>query len=91
MKNKKDLIIGVLLGIIGAVVGCFIFLQFFTDFGFIEGVTAMNKRGILNKVITLGAILNLIIFFVLLQKNKDVMAKGVVLAMFIITLITLIM
>ncbi len=91
MKDKKDLIIGILLGIIGAIVGCFIFLEFFTNFGFIDGVTEMKKRGILNKVITLGAILNLIIFFILLQKNKDVMAKGVVLAMFIITIITLVM
>ena len=91
MKNKKDLIIGVLLGIIGAIIGCFIFLEFFTDFCFIDGITVMKQRGILNKVITLGAILNLIIFFILLQKNKDVMAKGVVLAMFIITIITLAM
>ena len=91
MKHKKDLMIGVLLGIIGAIIGCFIFLEFFTDFGFIDGITVMKQRGILNKVITLGAILNLIIFFILLQKNKDVMAKGVVLAMFIITIITLAM
>ncbi|WP_320815846.1 hypothetical protein [Flavobacterium sp.] len=91
MGNKKDLIIGILLGIIGAVVGCFIFLQFFTDYGFIDGVTLMKKRGILNKVITLGAILNLIIFFILLQKNKDIIAKGVVLAMFLITILTLVM
>ncbi len=91
MKDKKDLIIGILLGIIGAIVGCFIFLEFFTNFDFMDGVTEMKKRGILNKVITLGAILNLIIFFILLQKNKDVMAKGVVLAMFIITIITLVM
>ena len=91
MKDEKDLIVGILLGIFGAVLGCFIFLQFFTDFGVIEGVTEMKKRGVLNKVITLGAILNLIIFFILLQKNKDIMAKGVVLAMFIITIITLVM
>ena len=44
MKNKKDLFIGILLGIIGAIVGCFIFLEFFTNFGFIDGVTEMKKR-----------------------------------------------
>jgi hypothetical protein len=50
----------------------------------------MKNSGILNKVITLGAILNLIIFFILLQKNKDTMAKGVVFSMLIITVITLV-
>lgn len=89
--EKKDLIIGFLIGIIGAFVGCFIFLEFFTEYGFIKGFSVMKNSGILNKVITLGAILNLIIFFILLQKNKDTIAKGVVFSMLIITIITLIM
>ena len=89
--EKKDLIIGFLIGIIGAFVGCFIFLEFFTEYGFIKGFAAMKNAGILNKVITLGAILNLIIFFILLQKNKDTMAKGVVFSMLIITIITLVL
>jgi uncharacterized membrane protein YeaQ/YmgE (transglycosylase-associated protein family) len=65
MKDKKDLIIGILLGIIGAVIDCFIFLEFFTNYGFIEGINVMKNTGLINKVITLGAILNLIIFFIL--------------------------
>jgi hypothetical protein len=90
MKNK-DIIIGFLIGLAGAFVGCFIFLEFFTEYGFIDGFSVMKNGGFLNKVITLGAILNLIIFFILLQKNKDTMAKGVVFAMLILTIITLIM
>ena len=74
--NKKDLIIGFLIGIVGAVVGCFIFLEFFTEYGFIKGFTVMKNAGILNKVITLGAILNLIIFFILLQKNNHEQHKA---------------
>uniref|UniRef100_UPI00404A9B6F hypothetical protein n=1 Tax=Flavobacterium sp. TaxID=239 RepID=UPI00404A9B6F len=86
--KKKDLIIGFLIGIIGAFVGSIIYLEFFTNYGFTEGLTAIKNAGIINKVITLGAILNLIIFFILLQKNKDTIAKGVVFSMFVITIIT---
>lgn len=89
--EKKDLFIGFLLGIMGAILGCYIFLEFFTEHGFIEGFSVMKNGGFLNKVITLGAILNLIIFFILLQKKKDTVAKGVVFSMFIITIITLLL
>lgn len=88
--EKKDLIIGFLIGIIGALIGCFIFLEFFTEYGFIKGFTIMKNAGILNKVITLGAILNLFIFFILLQKKKDAIAKGLVFSMLLLTIITLI-
>lgn len=89
--GKKQLFFGILLGFLGAFLGCFIFLQFFTNFGFINGVSVMKNAGILNKVIALGAILNLIIFFILLKMNKDMVAKGVLLAMFLLTIITLLM
>lgn len=91
MKNKKDFIIGFLIGILGSFVGCFIVLQFFTKAGFIEGFTMMREAGMIGKVITLGAILNLIIFYFLLNKNKELMARGVILAMFVLTVLTLIL
>ncbi|MGV7106539.1 hypothetical protein [Flavobacterium sp. U410] len=91
MKNKKDFIIGFLIGIAGSFTGCFIALQFFTKAGFIEGFILMREAGMIGKVITLGAILNLIIFFLLLNRNKELMARGVILAMFILTVLTLIL
>lgn len=87
--NKIDLLIGVVIGFITTFLGIYIFLEFFTDFGFAIGINGLKARGILGKVITLGAILNIIAFFILLKFNKELMARGVVLATILLTIITL--
>lgn len=87
--HKKDLLIGFLLGIIAAVFGCFLFIAFFTDFDFVAGVQVMKSEGKLGKLITLGAILDLVVFTVLLKLNKEFMARGVVLAVIVIAIFTL--
>ncbi len=87
--NKTDLLKGVLIGILASVLGTFIFIQIFTGFDFITGIQSMKAEGKLGKLITLGSILDLIIFAVLLKLNKDLMARGVVLAVILITILTL--
>lgn len=87
--NKLDLLKGVFLGMLASVLGTFIFIQLFTHYDFISGIRAMKFEGKLGKLITLGSILDLIIFTVLLKLNKDLMARGVVLAVILITILTL--
>jgi len=87
--NKIDLFYGFLIGLIATSVGAYIFIVLFTDYGFIEGIETLRARGQLGKLITLGAILNLIAFFSLLKLKKELMARGVVLATIILTVITL--
>lgn len=87
--NKLDLLKGVLIGILASVLGTFIFIQLFTGFDFITGIQSMKTEGKLGKLITLGSILDLITFAVLLKLNKDLMARGVVLAVILITILTL--
>lgn len=89
--KKKDLLIGLIIGLLGALIGTFIALQFFTEQGFVEGFKIMKSAGMIGKVITLGAIPNVVVFFLLLKKNKDLMARGIILAMFIITITTLLL
>lgn len=86
--KKTDLILGFIIGIITALVGTFLFLISFTDYS-INDIQLIKQQGILGKVITIGAILNLIIFFILLQKKEELMARGVILSMIILTIITL--
>ena len=86
--KKTDLILGFFIGIITALIGTFLFLISFTDYT-IKDIQLIKQQGILGKVITLGAFLNLIIFFILLQKKKELMARGVVLSMIVLTIITL--
>ena len=49
----------------------------------------MKSQGNLGKIITLGSILTLIEFGVLLKMNKEMMARGVVLAVITVALFTL--
>jgi len=87
--NKIDLLIGFIIGIIASILGSFIFIAGFTDFDFLTGIHTMKSEGHLGKIITLGSILDLIAFGVLLQLNKEVMARGVVLAVIIMAVLTL--
>lgn len=48
----------------------------------------MKSQEVLGKLITLGSILDLIVFPVLLKLNKDHIARGIVLAVIILTLLT---
>jgi hypothetical protein len=87
--KKIDLLIGILIGFIATFIGTYIFFHFFTGYSFLDGVKGMKSQGFLGKVITLGAILNIIAFFILLKFDKELMARGVVMATIFLTLITL--
>jgi hypothetical protein len=87
--HKKDMIIGFVIGILASVLGCFIFIAFFTGYDFGAGIQALKSEGKLGKLITLGSILDLVVFAVLLKMNKEFMARGVVLAVIVIAILTL--
>ena len=88
--KKIDLLFGVLMGIAACFLGTFIFIKAFTDYGFMEGVNAMRAQDSFGKLVTLGAVLNLIVFFVLLKFNKDLMARGVILSLILLAIFTLV-
>ena len=87
--NKMELLIGFVIGILASLIGIYIFITFFTDFDFMTGIQAMKSEGKIGKLITLGSILDLVAFGILLKMNNDIMARGVVLAVIIIAIITL--
>ena len=87
--KKTDLLLGVLIGFVATFLGTYIFFTFCTEYSFLEGVNGMKRQGFLGKVITLGAILNILAFFILLKINKELMARGVVLATILLAIITM--
>ncbi len=87
--NKKDLLIGFIIGFAATLLGSYIFITFFTDFHFISGIQILKSQGSLGKIITLGSILTLIVFGVLLKINKEMMARGVVLSVIVLAILTL--
>lgn len=88
--NYRDLIIGMLLAVLASLLGSFIFIKFVAGLDFVNGFLFYRSHGLLGKIITLGAAVNLVLFFGLLKLNKELMARGVVLGMFILTIITLV-
>lgn len=87
--NKIDLLIGFVIGIIACMIGVYLFIILFTDYDFTTGFNLMKSQGHFGKLVTLGSILDLIIFGILLKLNKEIMARGIIIAVISITIITL--
>lgn len=87
--RKIDLLIGFLMGILTACIGVYLYMTFVTDYHLQEGFLILKSQGQAGKLIALGAVLNIGVFFLLLKLNKDLMARGVVLATIILTIVTL--
>ena len=90
LTDYIQLFLGIVIGLIAASLGVYLFLELFTDNGFENGLSTMRAEGLLGKVITIGTVLNLIVFFILIRLKKDMMAWGIIAATAILALITLI-
>ena len=87
--KKTDLLLGFLIGITTTLFGSYCYIEFFTDFSFISGIQILKSQGNLGKLITLGCILTIVVFVILLKINKDLMARGVVLSVIALAILTL--
>ncbi|OYU82165.1 MAG: hypothetical protein CFE23_00110 [Flavobacterium sp. BFFFF1] len=77
--GKLHLVYGALIGIAATVLGSLIFTKVaFPSLSFAEGLATLKAGNQLGKVITIGAVLNLIAFFTLLKLRKEQMAWGVI-------------
>lgn len=89
MERIKGLIIGFFIGILTTTIGSYFFITIVMKNDFLEGLNSIKSQGLLGKIITLGAVLNVIAFFILLKYNKEMMARGVILATIVLTVYTL--
>jgi hypothetical protein len=87
--NKIKLLAGLGLGLLGTLIGSFLFITLFTSFDYFSGIQIMKSQGSLGKLITLGSIPDLLIFAALLKYNKEIMARGVILAVLLLTILTI--
>lgn len=87
--NKKDLLIGFIIGIFTSLLGSYLFITFFTKFDISTGIQQIRELGYLGKVITIGTTLDLAVFLILLKRNKEFIARGVVLAVIVLAISTL--
>tara|TARA_B110001454_G_scaffold6892_1_gene6466 strand:- start:603 stop:887 length:285 start_codon:yes stop_codon:yes gene_type:complete len=89
---KKEIIIGLITGFIANISGLVLAILFLNDNpSIIEIVVKSFDERLLSKLISLGAIMNLFVFFVYIKKRQENRAKGVLMATIIIAIITIIL
>lgn len=89
--KKSDLIKGLIVGIIIALLSAFLIMNYFSEADLKTSFLDMRQRGMMGKVITLSCIPNLLIFFLLIRKNKDFMARGVLLSILVLAIVTIVL
>lgn len=88
---KKDILIGVLVSLFATFGGIFLYLEYFSKFGFYETLDLIKEGKLYGKVLSLAAIPNLFVFFIFIKKKQDYRAKGVLLTTILIALTTLVL
>jgi hypothetical protein len=87
---KKEILIGFIVGIIANISGTYLYIYFFSENDLENTLQMAQQQSILGSLIALGAIFNLLVFFVFLKKKQYYKARGVVLATVFAAIIILI-
>ncbi len=74
---KKDIISGAIIGLIANVIGVYLYILAFSDNAFDVTIKKSLDEGYFGKIVTLGAVLNLAVFFLFIKKKQDHKARGV--------------
>ncbi|GMN07030.1 hypothetical protein MTsPCn5_24190 [Croceitalea sp. MTPC5] len=88
-KQKKEIIIGFLVGLIANTAGTLLYIVLFSDLGIVETYNAAVTQGHVGSILALGAILNLVAFFGFLRIRRDYRARGVMIATILTALLIL--
>ena len=86
---KKDIFIGIFVGLIANAIGLILAaILLGGDDDFTTVIKSASSEGFLGKLISLGAILNLVAFFIFIKKKQDYRARGVLLITVFIAVFT---
>ena len=91
--NKKEVFFGLFSGFLanflGMIITIIVLFQETNSSNIFKIINDSFLDNSISKLISLGAILNLIVFFIFLKYDYEERAKGVLLATFIITILTI--
>jgi len=85
----KNLLIGFVLGLISNVVGSILYVLIFSEYSLKTTFEIAAEEDVLGNIIGLGALLNLLLFFHFLKKNRYYRARGVIMATMIAAFVIL--
>lgn len=76
----KLILIGFITGIAANAVGTILYILLFSEYDIPTTFRLSLANNFFGKLITLGAILNLVVFFFFIRKNQNYKARGVLMA-----------
>lgn len=86
---KKEVFIGFITGLLANTFGLFLAaLILGENSNVIASIKASLEEDFFGKLVSIGAVFNLVLFFYYLRRKKDYRARGVLLATLIIAIIT---
>jgi hypothetical protein len=88
---KKEILIGFLVALVATAFGCFLFIEFFSKYGFNKSLEFIKEGNLEGKVLVLGAIANFFVFFIFLKKKQIYRARGVLIETFFIAFLVLLL
>ena len=88
--NRKKVIIGFLLGVLIPLFIALAFTFFFINHELFEGYQTLKLRGKLPNVLRIGLLGNLAVF-IFTVRNKELLARGIVIATLLLLIITLVL
>lgn len=88
---KKEILIGFLVAIVATIFGSYIFIDFFSKYDFYQSLELIKEGNLEGKVLVLGAIPNLFVFFIFLKKEQIYRARGVLFETFLIAFLVLLL
>ncbi len=87
----KQLLIGFFSALVVTILGSEFYLRVFTHFDFFLDLDFIIKSKMLGKIIAIGSIFNLLLFSIFINRKLDNYANGCILAVIILTFVTLVM
>lgn len=91
LNIKKEILIGFLVAIVATSFGCFIFIEFISEFDFDKSLEMIKEGNLEGKILVLGAIANFFVFFTFLKKKQIYRARGVLMETFVVAFIVLLL
>ncbi len=86
---KREVGIGLIVGLISNTIGLILSVYFLGNGEDIETTIRQSiTEGFFSKLVSIGAILNLIVFFIFIKKKQDYRARGVLLATVLVAVFT---
>jgi len=88
---KKEISIGILISLFATACGVFLYLQYFSKYGFDQTVEMIKEGNLYAQVLSLAALPNLFVFFIFIKKKQDYRARGLLIASILIALVTFVL